>query len=364
MFESLKKRSLKISLVLTIILAAIGIGLAVHFALGAWYVVTGYVPFVNLDPDEISNQWVALNLKENWGSFADYTETDSNTHISKTVSVYYIIATEGDDDFIIDFRYMGVKVPASYENRMDQMAQHGAYNNPVFLSGRIRRMGNDVYRYFKDYMMDGGLTEEEFEQYTLPYYIEVYSDEMLENVCTVAAFLFGVLLIALAVFRLVKAMNGGYLRKLKADIASIGISEFSAESDWNSAVEICKGIKVGRLFTYYMEGSKPRAIPNSKVLWTYQNTTTHRTYGIKTGTTYSVMIWVDGWKNAANLSMPNEATAQEMLKRFSAQFPWVIVGYSDDLQQMYNKNRAQFMQLRYNTVEHTAAASGFGSYPF
>lgn len=356
MFESLKKKSIKNSLVLTILLAAVGIGLAAYFALGAWYVVTGYVPFVDLDPDEISNQWVALNLEENWGAFADYSETNSNTHRSKTISIYYIILAE--DDYS-DFRYMAVEVPAAYEDRMEQMARRGAYGNPLFLSGRIRKMDNDIYRYFKEFMMDGGLTDEEFEQYTLPYYIEVFPNEMYENIVTAAAFLLGVLLIALAVFRLVRAMNGSYLKKLKADIASIGVSEFSVESDWNMAVEICKGIKVGRLFTYYMEGSKPRAIPNSKVLWIYQNTTTHRTYGVKTGTTYSIMIWVDGWKNAANLGMPNETTAQEMLKRFSAQFPWIIVGYSDELRQMYTKDRARFMQLRYYTVDHNAAMSGF-----
>lgn len=352
MFETLKKKSLKSSLVLTIILAAVGIGLAVHFALGTWYVLTGYVSFVDLDPDEISNQWVALNLEENWGAFADYSETNSDTHITKTISVYYIILSE--DDYSPDPHYMAIEVPVAYESRMDQMAQRGSYGNPLFLSGRIKKMESDTYQYFKDYMMEGGLTEEEFEQYTLPYYIKVFPNETSENVLTVAAFLFGVLLIALAVFRLVRAMNGSYLKKLKEDIASIGISELSTESDWNTAVEICRGIKVGRLFTYYMEGSKPRAIPNTKILWAYQNTTTHRTNGIKTGTTYSVMIWIDGWKHAANLGMPNETTAQEMLKRLGAQFPWVVVGYSEELRQMYTKNRAQFMQLRYNTVDHNA----------
>ncbi len=357
MFEALKKKSLKISLVLTVILAAIGIGLAVYFATGAWYVTTGYVPFVDLDLDEISDQWVALNLEQNWGAFADYSETDGSTHRTKTISIYYIILAE--DNISPDFRYMAVKVPAAYENKMNQMAQHGAYGDPLFLSGRIRKMDDDIYRYFKEYMMDGGITEEEFEQYTLPYYIEVYADEIYQNVLTMAAFLLGVLLIALAALRLVKALSGSYLKKLKADIASIGISEYSVESDWNRAVEICKGIKVGYYFTYYMEGSKPRAIPNTKVLWAYQNTTTHRTNGIKTGTTYSVMIWIDGWKRAATLSMPNETTAQEILRRFSAQFPWVVVGYSDELRQMYTKNRAQFMQLRYNTVDHSSVASGF-----
>lgn len=359
MFEALKKKSFKSSLVLTVILAAIGIALTVGFAVGTWYVVTGYVSFVELEPDEISNQWVALELKDNWGSFAETTEKRQSS-LPKTINVYYVILT--GNDYSTDYRYMAVNVPADYERRMEQMAQYGAYDNPVFLSGRIRKMDDEIYKYFREYMRDGGLSDEEIDQYTLPYYIKVYADEQLENVCTVVAFLFGVLLIVLAILRVVKAAGGGYLKKLKADISSIGVSEAYADSDWNSAVEICKNVKVGRLFTYYMEGSKPRAIPNSKILWSYQNTTTHRTNGIKTGTTYSVMIWVDGRKNASNIGMPNEATAQEMLKRFGAQFPWVVLGYSEELRKMYHNNRAQFMQLRYNTVDHTAMMPGFENF--
>jgi len=361
MFESLKKKSLKSSLVLTIIFAVIGIALAVNFAIGTWYVVTGYVSFTELEPNEISNQWVALELKENWGSFAETTETDSNTHISKTINLYYIIMT--GDDYSFDYRYMAVNVPADYQKKMNQMANNG-YSDPIFLSGRICKMDDDIYRYFKEYMLDGGLTEEQFEQSTLPYYIKVFPNEQSQNIFTVAAFLLGILLILSAAVRLVKALKGGYLKKLKEDIASIGVNESTAESDWNAAADICKNVKVGRLFTYYMEGSKPRAIPNTRILWSYQNTTTHRTNGIKTGTTYSVMIWVDGWKNALNISMPNEATARAMLQRFGNQFPWIVLGYSDELRKLYHNDRARFMQLRYNTVDHTAAASGFGGFPF
>ena len=281
MFEALRKKSLKSSLVLTVILAAIGIALMVGFAVGTWYVVTGYVSFVDLKPDEISNQWVALELKDNWGSFAETTEK-RQSGVTRTINIYYVILT--GDEYSTDVRYMAVNVPASYEKRMEQMAQYGAYDDPIFLSGRIRKMDDDIYSYFKEYVTEGegGLTEEQFEQYTLPYYIKVYPDEMTENIGTVVAFLVGVLLVVLAIIRIIKAANGSYLKKLKEDIASIGISEASAESDWNSATEICNNIKTGRLFTYYMEGSKPRAIPNTKILWSYQNTTTHRTNGIKT----------------------------------------------------------------------------------
>lgn len=359
MFEALRKKSLRSSLILTIIFGAIGIGLAVWFAVGTWYVVTGYVSFVELDPDEISNQWVALNLTSNGGSFAETTETGSNTNITKTLNLYYVILT--GDDYSTDFRFMAVNVPTEYRSRMDHMAQNG-YGDSIFLSGRIRKMDDDLYKYFKDYVLDNGFTEAEFEEYSIPYYIKVFPNEQMENVCTVGAFLLGVFLIVIAIIRLVKALTGSYLKQLKADVASIGVSELSADSDWNSAAEICKGVKVGRLFTYYMEGSKPRAIPNTKIMWSYQNTTTHRTNGIKTGTTYSVMIWVDGWKNASNIGVPNEAAAQTMLRRFGDQFPWVVLGYSDELRKMYHNNRAQFMQLRYNTVDHTVAMPGFGAF--
>lgn len=361
MFESLRKKSLKSSLVMTVIFALVGIGLTVSFAVGTWYVVTGYVAFVDLEPDEISNQWVALELRDNWGSFAETTKTDSGTHASKTIDLFYVILT--GDDYTTDIRYMAINVPAGWRKDMDQMTSRRTSDNSLFISGRIQKMNDEMYRYFKEYLTETiGLPEEQFEEYTLPYYIKAYSNEPLENAGTVAAFLSGLILVIVAAIRLVRALNGSNLKKLREDIASIGISEISAESDWNCATEICREVKVGRLFTYYMEGSKPRAIPNTKILWSYQNTTTHRTNGIKTGTTYSVMIWVDGRKNAANIGMPNEASAQAMLKRYGALFPWIVLGYSDDLRKLFHNNRAQFLQLRYNTVEHNAMMPGFENF--
>lgn len=43
-----------------------------------------------------------------------------------------------------------------------------------------------------------------------------------------------------------------------------------------------------------------------------------------------------------------------MLNYLYATLPWIVVGYSDELKKLYNKDRAQFLQLRYNTCEHTA----------
>lgn len=52
------------------------------------------------------------------------------------------------------------------------------------------------------------------------------------------------------------------------------------------------------------------------------------------------------------MSVPDEAAAQKILQKMNAIFPWVIIGYSDELKKMFDKDRAQFLQLRYNTCEH------------
>lgn len=360
MFEALRKKTFKKSLFGTVFLLIVGLLLAGYFSIGTFYALTGYVPFEELEPDEIGHQWVTVNLKENFGCYMEEYEYNKDTGRSKTTALYYVVWT-GDDN-ATDFRYMSIRVPASYEKQMDNMA-NAFYNNqattPMEISGRIRKLSNEEYEYFKEYFLESGWTEEEFEEATLPYYILTFSSVSSQNGMAIILFLLGIVLLIIGILRLVKGLNGGHMKQFMEDIASIGISESSAESDYNTAVEICKDIKVGRYFTYYIAGSQPRAIPNTKITWAYQSTTTHRTNGIKTGTTYSVIIYVDGWKSNANIGVPNEATAQEMLKRYGNMFPWVILGYSDELKKMYNKDRAQFLQLRYNTVDHNVVEPGF-----
>ena len=95
------------------------------------------------------------------------------------------------------------------------------------------------------------------------------------------------------------------------------------------------------------------------MLWAYQNTTTHRTNGIKTGVTYSVVIFIDGQKTGYTIGVPNEATAQEILKKMNEMFPWVVIGYSEDLRKLFHKDRVHFLELRYNKVAHVAVEPGF-----
>ena len=364
MFETLKKKAFKTTLAWSIILMIIGLGRAIYKAQDTFYGVFGYVKFENLAPDEIKGQLVDIDLTLNWGYFMERYETKSNSTYRKTTDLYCVIVT--GDEYSTDWRYMGIRVPASYEKQMDKIITNtydNYYSEPTSLSGRIRKLSDAEYRYFKKFFTDSEWTEDDIAEGTLPYYIDVISNKVVHNIISILVFVAGLVLIAIGIIRIVRASQGATLKDLRNTIAAAGCTEASAEADFNAAQTFTKNgnIRVGKLFTYYMQGSIPKAIPNAKIMWAYQTTITHRTNGIKTGTTYSVMIYVDGVKNNITLSMPNEAITRDMLRKMDETLPWVVVGYTDDLKRLFNKDRAQFLELRYNKVEHVAVDPSYNN---
>lgn len=364
MFEALRKKALKSTLVVSIIMIVIGIGLVIFQGVTAFYALVGYVDFKTLKPDEIRNQMVDIDVITNFGYYIEEYEYNKETSYRRTTNMYYVIWTGDDYDVTdTDFKYIGIKVPASYKSKMNDMAdaywEDGSYSDPISFSGQIRRMSSEDYEYFREYFTGGvdGASMEWFEANTLPYYIQTVVSKPSTNGAALVVTGIGILLIVWAVIRICRAASGATLKSLRKTIEAEGCTEATVESDYNSAQTFAKNnsIRVGLRFIYFMSGAVPKAIPVSKIMWAYQNTTTHYRNGIKTGTSYSVMIYVEnGERSSYTLSVPNEAVSQSILERIGTSFPWVVVGYSDDLKRMYNKERAQFLALRYNTVAHVA----------
>lgn len=362
MFETLRKKALKATLVWSIILMIVGLGLIIFRAQATYYTVFGYAKFEDLEPDEIKSQFVDIEMTLNYGFFLEEYEKKTNSTYRKTTYYYCSIPTGDGSD--LSYPDMSIKVPASYEKQLDQIYDNtveGHYSVPLSLSGRIRKLTDEEYGYFEKAYKKIGYTDDDIDEYTLPYCIEVINNKVAYNILSVLVFIAGLALIAFGIIRIMKAAKGDTLKELKKTIAEAGCTEASAEADYNAAQTFTKdgNIRVGKVFTYYISGATPKAIPNSKIMWTYQTTTTHRTNGIKTGTTYSLMVFVDGVKNSVTLSMPNEAVTREILRKMDETLPWVVVGYTDDLKRLFNKNRAEFLDLRYNKVEHVAVEPGY-----
>lgn len=368
MLETFKKNAIKKVLVSSIIMLAIGAALLIFQGAAAFYalssIIVGPITFEDLSKGEIRNHMrVDVSLTGTLGEFGyEYEETQSGTRLA-TTAYYYAIYSGGESEDI-EYALMGIKVPSSSHNSMEKLTDYYydygfRSNDPIYFNNaEIRKMTNEELAQFKKVL---GWTDEEFDEYCLPYVVDAAQDDNSMMGIAVIIATVGIVLVVIGVIRLIFTLTGSSLKRLKEDMAEAGCTEASLESDYNAAASFQKNgeIKVGRQFTYYMSGSNPRLIPNSKLLWAYQTTTTHRRNGINVGTTYSIVMYVDDKRNCVTLQMPNEANTQEMLKRINTTLPWVVVGYSDELKRMFNKDRAQFLGLRYNTVEHVAVEPGF-----
>jgi len=365
MFEELKKKTFKASLVWSIILLIAGGILTFLFADEVFYAATGYEDFEELEPEAIKNQNVEFAMNANFGCYMEEYEYNEDTGRSKTLYLYYVIWT-GDEN-ATDFRYMSVKVPADMEKEMEEMCENSfndMYSEPINISGKIKKLDDEEYEYFVEYFEESGWTADDISEGTLPYYIEVYNSKGSMVAAHFFAFLGGVLLIVWGIYRIIKGSKGGYLKKLEKDYTAAGYTESTVASDFNHGFAMNKkaNFKIGRLMIYYQLGSEFRAIPANKIMWAYLNRVTHRTNGIKTGTSYNIMLMVEGAKTDYSLGVDNEQMALDILEKIDQMFPWVVVGYSDELKRMYTKDRAAFVNLRYNTCEHVAVEPGFESF--
>lgn len=356
MFEELKKKSIKNSivwLVFAFIIGGLMIGLNVS-NLGK--MMKGHVVFEELAPDEINDTLIVdATIKDNFGAFLERYEKNTKTGVERTTDLYYVIWT--GDDYDTDYRYMAIRVPASYETRMEKMCENtyeGIVSSSISFSGKIEEMDSDEYKYFKEYFLESEFTEEEFNAETLPYYI--YVDELTGSSAgfVYALVIGGAVIILASLIYIVGVNNGSKLKTIKKEIQLAGCSEARVESDYASATELLKNkdLCVGRMFTYYMDGATPHALYNENILWAYHNVITHRTNGIKTGTSYQVIV-VTKDKKRHTINVDKENTAIMVLESMGSRLPWMIIGYSDELNRMFNKNFVAFLDLKYNKVEKT-----------
>lgn len=371
MFEDLRKKSFKRTLFGPIVMMIMGAVALVFLFPRLMEVLRGTAAFETLEPDEITdNMMVDVSIDVNFGCYMYEAEENTQTHRTRTTDLYYVIWT-GDDN-ATDYRYMGIRVPVSDKNKMEEMAE-AAYNemrsDPILYSGEIQKMPSEDYKYFKEYFLDAGWTEKEIEENTLPYFINtkaMQTDTVVVICVFSAAALFFFLL---AVWLIVSAAKGRLLKTIKKELADAGFGEAEADLEYQTA-EILnepENLRVGRRLTFFMIGNKPHAVVNDAIVWAYQKTTTHRTNGIKTGTSYSVSLNVINKekyesqhrfeKKQFDLAVAGEKNAREVLGYINQTMPWVMLGYDNDLNRLYHNNCQEFLEILYLKTDRSQ--SGF-----
>ncbi len=354
MLAELKKKSIMraIPLVLLFVIAG-GVLFAAEFS-NIRSLLRGHVKFETLLPDEINGDLIVeASINANFGAYMEEYSKNTKTNVTRTTDIYYVIWT-GDDDSE-DYKYMGIKVPASYGGQMDRMAE-ATYNyemsDTIHFTGAVNKMSSEEYQYFREYFQESDWTDEEIDEYTLPYYISVGA--LTGGAATSAYVIFGIgiALIVFGVIILLYALSGGDVKAFQKEAATLGMSEMELEAEYAGArVMIQKdNLRIGRRLIFYMTGRRTRVIVNDKIVWAYQQSTTHRTNGIKTGTTYEILVYLLNEKKAHRINVPGEEKAGEVLQYMYENIPTAVVGYTDELLSLFNKDYQGFLNLRYHNA--------------
>lgn len=354
MINELKSKTIKKSLPGIALLLIAGIAVMVLTFGNFVNILKGHVAFETLKPEEISNQIVDVKLTSNMGAFIEEYEENKKTGYRKTTHLYYVIWTGADDDYESEFKYMAIRVPVSYKDEMEAMMEatiNGTSVDPIEFSGAIKEMDSEDQGYFSEYFESFGLTTEDINEMTIAYYIDVNAFVGGGAVAYIIFSCIGILLVLLGIYRIIFAFSGGYMKKMYKQVEGFGHTESEANWDYEASAAIeGTNIRIGKLFTYSMAGGKVRVIPNDKLVWTYFRRTTHRTNGIKTGTSYEV-VFVTLDKKTILSSVSNEEKAIRVLQYITDHMPRVVVGYTEELNKMFRSDFNNFLAISYYNPE-------------
>lgn len=348
MLEYLRKKSIKKDMPWILILILVAI---VILAIQVPHMILCYSKhetFENLEWQSIHDgMMVDINMTENFGCCAEkYSEKATK---KTTTDLYYVVWT--GNEYVEDYRYMCVVVQPKYESQLDQMAEdyyNGKTTTPVQFSGTIRKMESEELNMLYNYFEGAGYSRSEAMDATIPYCIDTKKNVGIDKVMKTLGFVFNIAVIGLFIFLLIWVIKGGHLIDLKKEIESSPYSLDQAAMDFDSAEEISKKpmFRKGRLFVFFLNSATPHAFALENLVWVYPHVTTHRTNGIKTGTTYEIMF-VDKNNKRVKASMGNKKEMEHVMDYLSERLNWVIFGYSDELIRL---NINQLMELRYNQV--------------
>lgn len=377
MLQKLKSASLKKVLPGVIIMFLISAGLLIYFGPDFITWAKGPVVFEDLTIDEIEDQYVTMTFELTWGTYATQvtTTTRNGAKVSERDSMQYHAVLVGglnrylysDEDLYWEF--IGLALPAKYfdtakiiDHNSDDFFENydlRALDTTLQVTGQICPMKDDMLRYYRSFFRDADYTDEEFAAYCAPYYIKVDGLKrgsvgvvLLMN--AVAACLF-----VIALFMLIKALTGGYQKKLVKALKALGEMELErADSDYETASEPTKGLRIGRNYLFDCTSAKTEVYPLRQVAWAYIHQIDHKKYGRTVGTTYSVMLYTED-KKQHSLAVPGKSACDQVIDELSRKCPAGIFGYSDQLKQLFNKNYDEFTRMRRQKEAETNQAQGF-----
>ncbi|WFR56151.1 hypothetical protein QA584_21410 [Anaerocolumna sp. AGMB13025] len=358
MFNELKRLSMKkVTGFITLGIAAIII-LSAIFGSDALKLFKGPADLDSLSADELNNTYTKGEIKALYDSFGEYYS--KNDDGSDDVQSRYYVVPFGDKYYALKVskRDFGIADKINNETYEYLLGDRETLTTTMAVQGTFTEMDADASDYYYEWFESAGLMEgytpEDFKEVALPYVLTVDQIGQLdETTLYVILGLIGLVLISV-LFLLIKGLSGGYLSSIKKYVkANEGtLSLERLDHDFANAVQV-EHVRIGESFLYFFTGFYAKILNHNDIIWAYLEEITHKTNGIKTGVTKSLIIYTRK-KRKFTISMKSAAYVNDVLKVLAQNQPHIVIGYSDDLKKCFNKDFETFVKIPYM---HEAAAS-------
>lgn len=364
LLKQFKKKSIKNVLPVTIILTIVAVILFLINGAAVPQLFSMFSGGMNLDDipsTQLYNTIASSEISAVYDCFAEYESSDGQIY------EYYIIPYGEEWE-----KYIGVRVKESKALDLDRICddtweylmgnEEISLDNTVLVKGNVRLMDYEESKYFKEWFRDMEFTDDEIEDCVVEYVL--VDDRFADDISPLRLYLMcgvGIIIFLIGVWAFIKACLGLYLKDIKKDFAQLGAyAEGQIVSDYENACTFGKGIRVGRLFTYNTASTSPRAYLNNNIAWLYQHRTKNYTNGLYTGSNYSLVLYpVNGDGKVADSFDIKKKDKDRILEYYANNFPHMVVGFSEELRDMYHRDRGAFLALRYAQAQTDA----FGQMP-
>lgn len=350
--EALKKKCMGQRIVVFVILAIIGVILIACTKLIAFRSLSTTELTADSDFEELEGKYVSYVMK----APLDYYETvgtrNSDTHV-ETINQYAYFVYDMDGKF-----FFGVMRDKSHYDEMEDMIDQlwdywidgtGSAPASVKVKGTLTKMDSLDTKYFEQLMEqyeNSGITAD--AQY---YYIEEGRYEG-DKISTAWFMTLGGL--ALIVCGLIFWLYGSKSWDKK-------ITKYLSKNSQYTRAQIEADVEGGKVMNggstiigkrwLFAADSVVNFRELENLCWGYYYRRTGRN-----SVSQMRLFFADGSTFAVNAS---EGMTKEMLQYLYEQLPYVVVGYSKEWEKLYNKQREQFLSMRFYPGKQQAQAEGY-----
>lgn len=284
----------------------------------------------------------------------DYYSYWTDEYGKETTRSYFVAMGSGEESV-----YMGCELTGKKNNRAyDIMEKIWYYDeNPDLeidfesldyftVKGRVERISGEDLRYYDEYL-DGladyyGMSREEVDEHFIPYVL-IGAKVGDGDVYGYVGALFGIGFVICAIGMVFCGLFGNPLKDIKdycnktpnPELTMSRIERFYATTPERY------GVHVNDEYFLFTGSTKPVFCDVKDVLWFYQYVVTRKTNFVTVGKDYFVRFRLANGKQVDTAAKKD--TVIDILNYFIRVMPDSIAGYTDQLEQMYRKNRQQMI---------------------